>query len=69
MITADRLALFSPREDALPDEWTRRSSDEPRELAALRHHVTQLSEEARPLRIAHDEPASRLGRRGTVPRS
>jgi SAM-dependent methyltransferase len=43
--------------------------NEPREIVALRHHVEQLSDETRRLRIAHDNLASQLEvpprRRGT----
>jgi SAM-dependent methyltransferase len=48
------------------EELAEPEPDEPREIAALRHHVEQLSAEAEGMRLAHDELAARFN--ALVPR-
>lgn len=43
------------------DDLTELEPNEPREILALRHHVEQLTSEAKELRAAHDALATQLG--------
>ncbi len=42
------------------EDLTRLEADEPREIGALQHHVEQLADETRRLRVAHDLQANQL---------
>ena len=48
------------------EDLTRLEADEPREIEALQHHVEQLADETRRLRIAHDLQANQLEGLGQV---